>query len=314
MKRRQFVTTVATTGLIGALGGCTSGGGGNGNSSNNGSENENANDSNGGSSGSNNSGSGTQVNVFGERPSFEGKNLFVPVRSEANIDKVQLRDANKQIWGADPMKSAEGSAKFTIVKESGGNYQKYPYGNYEVYAIKNGTQVDGGNFDIRPRFGVMDVVSADGGELRVKLENVGTGPAVSTGVRLYKQGTNPSDNDGWGSGGIYGGYEPEIVPPGGTTTVPVRPIGFGDVYAEGTDEATPQNSSGSVCSGETKRAVVDYKMFENIKSGPQLTLQLNGGRSKLDRPGIGCKSVSIQSKSDGNSSSSEATSSASGSQ
>jgi len=211
------------------------------------------------------------------------------------------------------VKSAEGSAKFTIIKKSGGDYQKYPYGNYEVYAVKNGIQVDGGNVDIRPGFGVTEVVSADGGELRVELENVGSGSAVITGARLYKQGTDPSENDGW-STGIYGGYEPEIVPPGDTTTVPVRPIGFGDAYAEGTGERTPQNSTASICSGETKRAVVDYKMFGNIKSGPQLTLRLSGGRSKLDRRGIGCKNVSIQSKSGGNSSSSGATNSTNGSQ
>jgi len=310
MKRRQFVATVATTSVIGALGGCISGsGGGGGNSSNNSSGNGNAN----GSSGGNSSGSGTQVNAFGERPSFDGQSLYIPVRSEVNIDKVQLRDANKQIWGTDSVKNAEGSAKFTLIKQSGGDYQKYPYGNYEIYAVKNGTQVDGGNFDIRPRFEVTEVVSAGGGELRVELKNVGSGSAVITGTRLYKQGTNPSDNDGW-STGVFEGHEPEIVPPSGSTTVPVVPIGFGDVYAEGTDQATPQGTSGTVCGGETKPAVVDYRMFGNIQSGPQLTLRLSGGRSKLDRRGIGCKNVSIQSKSGSNASASGATSSTNGSQ
>jgi hypothetical protein len=309
MKRRQFVATVATTSVIGALGGCISGSGGGGNSSNNSSGNGNAN----GSSDGNSSGSGTQVNAFGERPRFDGQNLYIPVHSEVNIDKVQLRDANKQIWGTDSVKNVEGSAKFTLIKQSGGNYQKYPYGNYEIYAIKNGTQVDAGNFDIRPQFEVTEVASAGGGELRVTLKNVGSGSAVITGARLYRQGTNPSDNDGW-STGVFEGYEPEIVPPGGSTTVPVVPIGFGDVYAEGTDEATPQGTSGTVCSSEMKPAVVDYRMFGNIQSGPQLTLRLSGGRSKLDRRGIGCKNVSIQSKSGSNSSSSEATNSTNGSQ
>jgi len=309
MKRRQFVASIATTSVIGALGGCISGSGGGGNNSSNGSGNGSTNSS----SGRNSSGSGTQVNAFGERPSFDKKKLYIPVRPAANIDKVQLRDANKQIWGTDNVKSAEGSAQFTLIKESGGSYQKYPYGNYEIYAIKNGTQVDGGNFDIRPQFEVTEVVSAGGGELRVTLKNVGSGSAVITGARLYRQGTNPSDNDGW-STGVFEGYEPEIVPPGGSTTVPVVPIGFGDVYAEGTDEATPQGTSGTVCSGETKPAVVDYRMFGNIQSGPQLTLWLGGDRSELDRRGIGCKNVSIQSKSGSNSNSSEATNSTNGSQ
>ncbi|WP_273837060.1 hypothetical protein [Halococcus sp. PRR34] len=296
MKRRQFVTGIATTGAISALAGCVGGNGGSGNSS------------------GNSSGSGatttseSQVNAFGERPDFDRQKLYIPIRSEANIDKVELRDANKQMWGTYNVEEGEGTAEFTVIKEGGDGYKKYPYGRYEVYAVKNGTRVDAVDFEMQPRFEVTEVISAEGGELRVKLENTGNAPAVVTGARLYKQGTNPGESDGW-SVGVYEGYEREIVQPGATTTVPVLPFGFGQVYAEGTDEVTPQSTSEGVCAGETRTAVVDYRLFGNIHSGPQLTLQLGGGRSQLDRPGIGCKSVSIQSKSGGASSPSNATNS-----
>ena len=291
--------SVAIAGTIGTLGGCISGsGGGKGNSSGNGSGGGSADNNNG----ENSSGSGTQVDAFSKRPSFDGQNLYIPVRPEANIDEVQLRDANKQMWGTNEIKGGEGSAKFTLIKESAGEYQAYPFGTYEIYAIRNGSQVDGGNFDLRPQFDVTEVASGDSGKLRVTFENVGSGPGVVTRARLYKEGTNPAENDGWALGS-YSGFDPEIVPPGETTTIPVMPFGFGEVYAEGTDDVTPENSSEGVCAGETKAAAVDYKLFGDIESGPQLTLKFSGGRSQLDRPGVGCKRVSIQSSSGGNSSS-----------
>ena len=287
MNRREFIGSAAITGALGVLSGCTGG-----SSGSNGS-NSSANDSEGsGQATTTSSGAG----VFGSELSYEKRNIYIPIQSGANVDKVQLNSPQGQKWSTYNMQRSETSAEFTLIKKSATSYESYPFGTWTIHAIRNGQEIANADVALKPQLIVTDVQNGEYGTLSLKFKNVGSGPAVVSRARVSKKGASIPDDQGWALGSLD--YSPEPIAPTETATVPAQAEGFNESYAPSNDETATGTSSGQVCSGETKQAVVDYRLFtsdESITTGPTITMKLSGGRESVDTDGINCAKVTLQS-------------------
>ena len=307
MNRRQFLGGVVVASV--ASGGCLSGDESNGNGSGNGSG-ENGSDNGGSGDGSGGEGGTTTVaeaNAFGEQANFDGRKLFIPINREANVNKVEIVDPNGQQFATYNLQNRETSAEFTLIESGSGmtDYKKYPFGDYTIYALRNGEAVADTSLNLQPNFRATGVSHNDYGTISITFKNEGTGPAPIRAARIYKADSNPNSDEGLTLGTVN--YQPKIVPPGGTITVPANPFGFNDGYGAGASE-TPTSTGEQLCSGETRSAVIDYKMFGSITGGQQVEVTFAGGRaSDTSVAGINCVEISLANSSSGSSSTSNTT-------
>ena len=287
MNRREFIGSAAITGALGALSGCTGG------SSESNGTNGNENTSSGNGAETSTTGS---VSIFTTGLKYDGRKIYTPINSKANVDKIQLNSPNGQKWNTYNMQRSETSAEFTLIKKSPTGFESYPFGTWKLYALRGGNQVGSADVRIRPKLTIADVQNGEYGTLSLKFKNVGSGPAVVSRARVSKKGASIPDDQGWALGSLD--YSPEPIAPTETATVPAQAEGFDDAYAPSNDETATGRSSRQVCSGETKQAVVDYKLFtsdESITTGPTITMKLSGGRESVDTDGINCAKVTLQS-------------------
>ena len=280
MHRRRFLLG-ATMGAVSTLAGCLGGESGRSNNSSNG---------NGG--GETTSGGVSKVDAFAGKTQFEGRNLLIPIASDADIDKVQANNANGQKWGTYNMQRGETTAKFKLVKkEPGTRFKSYPFGRWGAFALKDGEVVDEGGFDMRPDFRPVSTSAAESGTVDIELKNVGTGPAALGNARLYKVNADPRDDEGWTLGTET--KTPELVLPDESAIAPANPFGFTEAYGAGAEETA---TTEDLCSGESYEAILDYKLFGEIYGDKTVTVSFSGGRkSDIQVAGINCETVALES-------------------